>query len=108
MMHIPDDVVIFSNFGRAVRFRVKDIKCSSRNSKGVLGIKLAALDFVVSIVIIDVEGNYDVFQEFLNALEKSLRIVDISKLSFSSVELEKGTGTYRYDVDIQTYWLTNR
>jgi DNA gyrase subunit A len=51
-----DDVVIFSNFGRAVRFRVKDIKCSSRNSRGVLGIKLAALDFVVSIVIIDVDG----------------------------------------------------
>lgn len=53
-----DNVIIFSNLGRAVRFHVKDIKCSNRNSKGVLGIKLALLDFVVSIVIIDVDSCY--------------------------------------------------
>ncbi|MEO5354894.1 MAG: DNA gyrase subunit A, partial [Magnetococcus sp. XQGC-1] len=52
------NVVLFSKFGRAVRFWVKDIKCSSRNAKGVLGIKLSNFDFVVSLVVFDADDCY--------------------------------------------------
>jgi DNA gyrase subunit A len=46
-----DDILIFSKFGKVVRFFVKDIKCSSRNSKGVFGIKLNALDSVITFIV---------------------------------------------------------
>jgi len=52
------NVVLFSKFGRAVRFWVKDIKCSSRNAKGILGIKLSNFDFVVSLVVFDADDCY--------------------------------------------------
>lgn len=85
-----------------------DKEGNSIQSQGSTDLLYRSRDYQRYTLGFSVEGNYDVFQEFLNDLEKSLRIVDISKLSFSAVELEKGTGTYRYDVDIQTYWLTNR
>lgn len=48
-----------------------------------------------------VDSSYDNFINFLNDLEHSLRIVDITSLS---VKPEK-TGVYGFDISLNTYWL---
>ena len=52
-------------------------------------------------------GNYGDLVDFLKDLEKDLRIVDISSLSFSSVEniQKEFPNFYVYDFNIKTYWL---
>ncbi|MDO7558564.1 MAG: DNA gyrase subunit A [Loktanella sp.] len=48
-----DDVMLFTNSGRAIRFRATDVRVfNSRNSVGVRGIKLQGDDKVVSMSII--------------------------------------------------------
>lgn len=48
-----DDIMIFSEFGRALRFPVKNIRCTSRTSKGVFGMKLSLNDKVISVIVFD-------------------------------------------------------
>lgn len=48
-----------------------------------------------------VSGQYDTFRTLLTDLEKSLRLVDIESLSFSSTEV----GIYDFTVSLRTYWL---
>ncbi len=76
-------------------------------SQGATDLLYKSRDYQRYTLGFSVEGSYEVFQDFVSDLEKSLRIVDISNVTFSSVETAKGTGSYRFDVDIQTYWLTN-
>ncbi len=56
-----------------------------------------------------IEGKYEQFQEFLTDLEKSLRIVDVSSITFSSLTVneKKPSDLYTYTVKIKTYWLKN-
>ena len=53
-----------------------------------------------------VSGNYENFLAFLNDLEKSLRVVDVSNVSFSTPDTGFGTAI-KYTVKIRTYWLKN-
>lgn len=53
------------------------------------------------IVSFSVTGSYDEFRSFIEDLERSLRLVDVVGISFSSSE----TGIYDYSVAIKTYWL---
>lgn len=48
-----------------------------------------------------VSGSYDTIRSFLEDLERSLRLVDITNISFSSGQ----TGVYDVAVSIRTYWL---
>lgn len=48
-----------------------------------------------------VTTSYDVFLQFLRDLEQSLRIVDVTKISFSSTP----TGLYKFGITLKTYWL---
>lgn len=50
---------------------------------------------------VTVTGTYESFLKFLRDVEESLRIVDISALSFRST----GRDFNQYDLDIKTYWL---
>jgi len=55
-----------------------------------------------------VEGTYGNFASFLESLEKSLRIVDIGSISFSSDQTGPAGApkdVYKYDFKIKTYWL---
>ncbi|HZS42635.1 MAG TPA: type 4a pilus biogenesis protein PilO [Candidatus Paceibacterota bacterium] len=45
---------------------------------------------------------YENLQPFLKDLESSLRLVDVTNLSFTPNDQ---TGTYAYNVTLQTYWL---
>ncbi len=50
-----------------------------------------------------VAATYDRFRAFLGDLERSLRIIDVSSLSFTASELPGGLTTY--NVTLTTYWL---
>jgi len=57
------------------------------------------------------KGSYSNFISFVTDMEKSLRIVDINSISFSSIEGDTSTtpsninSPYKYDFKIKTYWL---
>jgi Tfp pilus assembly protein PilO len=75
-------------------------------------------DYGVFDLEFSVSGTYDNFIGFIEALEKNLRIVDVSSIEFSSTNLAAG-GTsvggaeiktnspevYKYNFKIKTYWL---
>ncbi len=48
-----------------------------------------------------VSGPYESFLNFMDSLAQSLRLVDVSMISFSSDE----KNFYTYNVEIKTYWL---
>ena len=48
-----------------------------------------------------VTTTYDTFLSFLKDLEQSLRILDVTQISFSSTP----SGLYTYTLTIKTYWL---
>lgn len=103
-----NNVMLFSKFGRAVRFFVKDIKCSSRNSKGVLGIKLSDLDCVVSLIVFDVDEYY-VLAVTENGYGKRIKSdeYNITKRGGRGVigaKINKKTG---YLVDVECVFINN-
>ena len=49
-----------------------------------------------------VQGSYAGFTSFVKTIERSLRIIDIQKVVFTSTN---GKSSYQYTVDINTYWL---
>lgn len=62
------------------------------------------------------EGTYPNFVAFIEDIEKSLRIVDVNSITFSSPENSGSFGgatpskpadLYKYDFKISTYWLKN-
>ncbi len=48
-----------------------------------------------------VTGEYDTFRQFMLDLERSLRLVDVEGIAFSSAD----SGLYDYTVTLRTYWL---
>lgn len=46
-------------------------------------------------------GSYSAFHTFLSSIEKSARLLDITKLSVSGSD----TGVYTYDMSLRLYWL---
>ncbi len=51
------------------------------------------------------QGSYANFVSFLSDLERSLRIVDVKSISFTSQNAQAGSDTYKYDFKITTYWF---
>lgn len=54
-------------------------------------------------ITFSVAGSYEGFTNFVRTVEKSLRIVDIQKVTFTALDDTKNT--YQYTVGIKTYWL---
>ncbi len=54
-------------------------------------------------ITFSVSGTYQGFSNFIRTVEKSLRIVDIQKITFTSLDETKTA--YQYTVGIKTYWL---
>jgi Tfp pilus assembly protein PilO len=50
-----------------------------------------------------IAGPYAGFSNFIRSVEKSLRVVDIQKVTFTALDDTKST--YQYTVGIKTYWL---
>ncbi len=65
-------------------------------SKGALG------EVEVQMIVL---GFYDQFKQFLDALEKSVRIIDAKQLSFGSVGAEKGSAVpLEFKILMKTYY----
>ncbi|MFA6536159.1 MAG: type 4a pilus biogenesis protein PilO [Candidatus Paceibacterota bacterium] len=95
---IMDLSSIASRYGLTLT-NIKNIQ-SSEAAKGEIttdssGIGSATLNFSVS-------APYSTFQAFLGDLEKSLRIVDVSSISFSASD---GSPNYDFNIGVKTYWL---
>lgn len=72
---------------------------ASRAAGGQLGPGDARYDYVT--LSFTVSGTYDTFRAFLSDLESSLRLVDVSSISFAATQ----TGVYEYSLGLKTYWL---
>ncbi|MDB4984607.1 MAG: hypothetical protein JWM20_786 [Patescibacteria group bacterium] len=54
-------------------------------------------------ITFSVSGPYNGFTNFIKTVEKSLRIIDIKKVTFTA--LDDKTQNYQYTVAVKTYWL---
>lgn len=68
----------------------------SATAVGASGSAVGSVDLSFSV-----SADYDTFLRFLNDLERSLRIIDIQKISFTQTV----TGINEYNLTIRTYWL---
>ena len=82
--------------------RVRDVQIEDDAQRAVQGqIGPSEENYESVILTFNVSGTYDTFRSFLHDLERSLRIVDVVGLSFTSNE----TGVYDYSIHLKTYWL---
>lgn len=58
-------------------------------------------DYESLVLSFSVAGDYDTFRAFLDDLQRSLRLVDVIGITFSSTP----SGTYDYAISMKTYWL---
>jgi len=50
-----NDIMLFSNAGKAIRFRQADLRQMGRTARGVRGIKLKSQQYVVSLIVVKAE-----------------------------------------------------
>jgi Tfp pilus assembly protein PilO len=76
--------------------RINEGSTSKGGSVGPDGNKYGTISmtFGVSLSYLD-------FQDFLQALEKNLRLVDVTAITFAASRTDK----YDYNITLQTYWL---
>jgi len=48
-----DEIMLFSNVGKAIKFSIKNIRCTSRLSRGVKGMTLEKNEHIVSLLVIN-------------------------------------------------------
>ncbi len=105
---LPDNVdnvrliLDFDALASAYGMRIRNVELEtndSRASRGQVGANESVYDSL--ILSFSVTGSYDTFRAFLADLEQSLRLVDITSVSFTST----ATGIYDYAVAVKTYWL---
>jgi Tfp pilus assembly protein PilO len=112
---IPDNVdnvrLIIDVNGVAARhgLSLKDVKSNtdlpgSGGTQDLGGIEVVDTNPGYNTVTLSfkVKGNYQNFVEFLEDIEKSLRIIDVSKIELNTIQ---DSSAYDYQVEIKTYWL---
>jgi len=57
LTHGDQDVMLFTNEGKAIRFKETDVRCMGRTARGVRGVKLGKDQSVISLVVIQPEGD---------------------------------------------------
>lgn len=77
---------------------------SSQTQASPQQLQEAQKDYGTFTLDFSVAGSYANFLSFLKDLEKSLRIVDVSSITFASGDT---ANTYKYNFKIKTYWLKN-
>lgn len=71
----------------------------TRSQRGQVG--SSDSDYQSVVLSFSVAGEYDAFRSFLEDLEQSLRLVDVTSVAFSATP----SGLYDYSVGVKTYWL---
>ncbi|HEY4506233.1 MAG TPA: hypothetical protein VJJ24_02215 [Candidatus Paceibacterota bacterium] len=102
-------ILEINNIARLHNMQINNVKInaienSRPDSSGqIVPATITSNKFAFMTLTFAVESDYLSFKAFLDDLEKSLRIADVTSLAFSS---DKGT-TNTYGVAIKTYWLNN-
>lgn len=100
---------------------LKDVKYNAKENtstaaentiQGGGNLKEAPKDYGIFDLEFSTSGTYNNFISFTRDLERNLRIVDISSISFSSsgtggAGSTKASDVYTYNFKIKTYWLKN-
>lgn len=105
---LPDNVdnvrliLDFDSLASRYGMRVRNVALESNESRAARG-QVGGSDSKYESLIMSftVSGTYDTFRAFLADLEQSLRLVDVTSVTFSATE----SGVYDYSVSIKTYWL---
>lgn len=93
-----DDVIVFSNQGKAIRFNEKDVRKMGRTATGVRSILLNSEDYVVSMELITEE-----------LMEKSGRVLTISENGFGKrTPLVEYRCQTRGGKGVKTYNITSK
>lgn len=81
---------------------VKSIKASAEDSKSTVRKPGDNSRYSTVNLNFSVSTTYENFVSILKSLETSLRVIDISRISFSSSDMNS---VYDFNVDLKTYWL---
>ena len=106
---LPDNVdnvrliIDINNIARPYNMTIRNLRIKADEDKGEASVIEGGERLNKGAVTLgfSVSGSYENIQPFLEDLAKSLRLVDISAVTFSSNE----KNLYDYSVEIQTYWL---
>lgn len=90
---------IAAKYGISITSVSLDSDSEQDNNQIVLpGSKNAYEKALVSVTFV---SNYENFRSFLADLEKSLRIMDVRSVSFTTLD----SGLYEHDILLETYWV---
>lgn len=94
---IIDINTVASNFGLAISdISLGANKEDKSNTSASKDTAYDSVDFSFKV-----NTSYSNFISFIGALEKSLRLIDITSITFSPAEKE----TYNFSVNLRTYWI---
>lgn len=104
---------IASNYGMQIKNVKYDAKAAAGVTSNVPQNAAASREQSVGYGTFDMEfsteGSYTNFVNFVRDIEQSLRIVDITSVTFSSIDginpQNIANNVYKYDFKIKTYWL---
>ncbi len=116
---IPDkfDAVVFANDINAIasRYAIKIEQLSFNSPQGNVREDTVGIDqqssYRTSVVTFSASGSYEAFKSFLDDLEYSLRLVDITQLTINSVDVDRNDKTnstvpvLNYQIELKTYSL---
>lgn len=94
-------VLDMNSIAKRYNIALKGIKVEEEKDSKAIGASASKTALGSISVSFKVTSTYENFVEFLRDLERSLRIVDVTALSFRSTE----TGVYDFAVSLKTYWL---
>lgn len=94
-------VLDMNSIAKRYGMSLKGIKMDEEKSDKIAGLSSAKKDYGSLEVSFTVTSSYDNFLRFLRDLERSLRIVDVTALSFRSSDI----GLYDFGITLKTYWL---
>lgn len=103
-------ILDFDNLAKQFSMSLQNVDVSAPASestnKNVISASAAGAAKFDSVTIkFTTVGTYGTFQKFLQAVQSSLRIVDLVSLSIAPSGSGGADPTYRYDVTLRTYWL---
>ncbi len=106
---LPDNVdnvrliIDINNIARPYNMTIRNLRIKADEDKGEASVIEGGERMNKGAVTLgfSVSGSYDNLQAFLDDLARSLRLVDVTSITFSSND----KNLYDYNIEIQTYWL---
>src|SRR3989344_2380758 len=102
-------ILEINNIARLHDMQINNVKINAvensrtDNSGQIVPVTPSSNKFASMTLTFSVESDYLTFKSFLNDIEKSLRVADVTSLAFTT---GKGV-TNTYGVAVKTYWLNN-